>query len=179
MVLNSSTTFWNSVTLTKAWSLSWMIMIKTKKYLREKAQNYLVDQLRRPRHDHVRQLFVLIIGKYSIWISRIKTFNIEGNLHLCQDDPCLTFCCLTFRGTLGQLCKNNDLCIDILTRLFQSGCKARGTTTNRVTRYSESMTKCSFLTRKVIQTKFVVSPYLTRSATFLVTKLPVCFFSML
>ena len=36
-----------------------------------------------------------------------------------------------------------------LTRLFQSGCKARGTTTNRVTRYSESITKCSFLTEEM------------------------------
>ena len=29
LVLNSSTTFWNSVTLTKAWSLSWMMMVKS------------------------------------------------------------------------------------------------------------------------------------------------------
>ena len=36
-----------------------------------------------------------------------------------------------------------------LTRLFQSGCKARGTTTNRVTRYSESITKCSFLMKEM------------------------------
>ena len=49
-------------------------------------------------------------------------------------------------NTLGQLHNNED----VLTRLFQSGCKARGTTTNSVTRYSESMTKCSFLTRKLV-----------------------------
>ena len=48
--------------------------------------------------------------------------------------------------------------------LFQSLMFDKGTTTSRVTKYSESRTKCSFL---------------TRSATFLETKLPTCFFSML
>ena len=48
--------------------------------------------------------------------------------------------------------------------LFQSLMLDKGTTTNKVTRYSESRTKCSFL---------------TKSATFLVTRLPTCFFSML
>ena len=95
---------------------------------------------------------------------------------------------------LTLLLHNNNIEMQ-LTRLFQSGCKARGTTTNRVTRYSESITKCSFLTEEMdsachpgkilccvslLDKKiFVVSAYLTRSATFLVTRLPVCFFSML
>ena len=88
---------------------------------------------------------------------------MEGNLFINQDT--LAYCVFgaTFlSGGLGEqmlnrLYNNIEILTRLynnniemkLTRLFQSGCKARGTTTNRVTRYSESITKCSFLTKEM------------------------------
>ena len=107
---------------------------------------------------------LVVIGIYSIRkIKMFKSIYMEGNLFINQDT---LVCCVlgaTFlSGGLGEqmlnrLYNNIEILTRLynnniemkLTRLFQSGCKARGTTTNRVTRYSESITKCSFLTEEM------------------------------
>ena len=132
------------------------------------------NYLRWPRILEYRMLYIRI---YNRILQKYKDSNWDIEV----------FKSVYFKANLGTT-------ISVSCSYFecQSFMVARGTQTNKVVRYSESRTKCSFEIKKDSQVNAKHSfclynwnkcndylTFFTKSPRFLVNRLPVCFFSML